>query len=308
MTPLRPGHAAARRAFTLVELLVVIAIIGILVALLLPAIQSAREAARRTACSNNLKQLGLAVANHVSQLQIYPSAANIYTPQHNLISYILPYLEQGNVYNRLDMKKDWNDPANLAFTQVDLDVVRCPSAPAGTGRSFISDYAAATRISDRAFRPLVNAGLIVSRGSDDTLGWEGLMQLKFRVRSGVMTEQRITPEQARDGSSNTMAIVECGGRPMRFTGRTQNGTISGTGHLWASDDAYFVIDREISGVPFPIGKYFNESNFDEIYSFHSGGAYFAFADGSVRYLDESIDPEMFTSLFTRNAGDLVRAK
>ncbi len=103
--------SGARRGFTLVELLVVIAIIGVLVALLLPAVQAAREAARRIQCTNNMKQLGLAVLNYESAKKELPPAYTV-KPKHNYVAFILPYIEQGPLAGQYNLKKDWNDAGN----------------------------------------------------------------------------------------------------------------------------------------------------------------------------------------------------
>ncbi len=121
----------ARRGFTLVELLVVIAIIGVLVALLLPAVQAAREAGRRSSCSNNLKQIGLAVHNYMDTLRCLPPAA-CYAPGWVSDSWsaqarILPYLEQANLQNLINFNLSYADGANLPVTRTRVPIYLCPS-------------------------------------------------------------------------------------------------------------------------------------------------------------------------------------
>jgi prepilin-type N-terminal cleavage/methylation domain-containing protein/prepilin-type processing-associated H-X9-DG protein len=287
--------------FTLVELLVVIAIIGVLIALLLPAIQSAREAARRSQCSNHLRQLGTAVKTHVATKRYFPPATSYHSPRHNVINYILPYVEQASVYERLDLSRDWNSTDNLPHTEVTLPFLLCPSAP--RGREYVSDYAACTRIAKKdGFGPLVAAGLVTSRGGDGNRKWEGLLQHRLRIVDGKLIEYRITTAHVRDGLSNTMLLFEDAGRPDHYehgalveAGATKDGR-------WASHNSFFVIDKNCNQ-----GQLMNCSNREEVYSFHPGGAVFAFGDGSVHFLSETLNPEAFISLLTRDAGDVTPA-
>ncbi|MEX0792571.1 MAG: DUF1559 domain-containing protein, partial [Pirellulaceae bacterium] len=159
MASLAQRRKAVRGAFTLVELLVVIAIIGVLVALLLPAVQQAREAARRMSCSNNLKQLGLAIHNHESTYKYVPTyriqftAAEYPTSPANpyfaltgdaqspigVLGQLLPYLEQGNISDMIDMRRSLIDPVNLPLpfpgglndpgVLAPVSVFVCPSTP-----------------------------------------------------------------------------------------------------------------------------------------------------------------------------------
>ena len=121
------------RGFTLVELLVVIAIIGILIGMLLPAVQSVREAARRTQCMNNIRQLSLAALNYESAHMHFPSG--VFDDDDNLrdalrVGWVdmLPYIEQGNLYQQYDLDSDWKSTNNVALIEIEVPIFRCPSS------------------------------------------------------------------------------------------------------------------------------------------------------------------------------------
>ncbi len=274
----------------------VIAIIGILIALLLPAVQAAREAARRTQCSNNLRQLGLATLMHVNVHEIFPPAAS-FNPNHSMISHLLPFIEQDAIARNIDLSKDWAHADNRPFTEVNVATLICPSAPGGREDNYVSDYAPATRIDSRAYGSLVSGGLVESRGANNSSGWDGILRLRG-TSAGI---QQRGPAGVRDGLSQTFLLFEDGGRPQYFIeGRPQSSSIT-SGYKWASEGLYFVIDYTCKG-----NSFFNCRNWDEIYSFHTGGCNFLYADGSVHFHSESMDPEVFVSRFTAAAGDVIR--
>ncbi len=238
------------------------------------------------------------------------SATSFQSPKHNVINYILPYVEQGNIYDKLNLDEDWNSAANLPNTQVNLKVVTCPTAPGG--RQYISDYLAITRIDKAAenprtnsyghmdFKSLVDNGKVADRGAITSTKWEGVLQSRLRKIDGVIVEFAISRAHVRDGVSNTFLLFEDGGRPKKYVeGKEVSGTISGG--EWASHQNYAIIDWTCND-----GQMMNCSNHDEIYSFHSSGCNFAYADGSVHFHSESMDPEVFVSLFTRDAGDMAK--
>ena len=320
----------ARHGFTLVELLVVIAIIGILIALLLPAVQAAREIARRTQCLNNMKQLGLAMHGHIDARQTLPpmftqdgayySEAEVgyktkakYHEQlpiqtdHNFIAFILPYMEQVNVHTIYRFDRHFKDPLNKPAYSTRIPFLLCPTAPAPETRpesaaaawaAFPSDYAIHFRFQPGWRTHFLNARAITNRGS-----YLWFAPYKQNEESPVA---RIS-----DGLSNTILIIECGGRPGEYNVEGANGgnTTLITGAGWVDQDAWFDTGNWCDGKVLNVGgtQAFNCLNNNEIWSFHNGGCNFLMGDGSVKFLSQTIDLDTFVSLTTAYAGDIVDA-
>lgn len=196
---------AVRRAFTLVELLVVISIIGILVGLTMPAVQQAREAARRVTCQNNLKECAIALHHfHDAHGQFPPGCLRQGAVDHSWATFILPYLEQENLYNQIDLTKRWDAPGqNWAAAKTVVPVFRCPSSifhmPGDT------DYAGIR-------------GSIVTASSWATYGSNGVL---VRVSQDGPSEVRIA--DVTDGTSNTILVAESADRSAEEHGHWADG-------------------------------------------------------------------------------------
>ena len=201
------------RAFTLVELLVVIAIIGILVAMLLPAVQAAREAARRVQCTNNMKQIGLAFLNHENEFRKFPSGAEGWNEQgsqwlgHTAFAQILPYMELTEIKDMIVPDRRWIDPANnnVGFAKLQPTQYLCPSDPEALGRALHGGFARANYVvsygKDWVFPPPMPTYQPQARppGSDpEELETGGA----FRYETG----RRI--EDFRDGTAHTLMASE----------------------------------------------------------------------------------------------------
>lgn len=325
-----------RVAFTLVELLVVIAIIGMLVSLLLPAVGAARESGRRTTCTNNMRNLAVSVHSHLAAKEAFPPASQFRTggnfskfsppdpARHSMITFLLPFFEQGNIYDGFDMKFDWNDnrySRNEANAKQNLGgILVCPSAPGGREDNHISDYNAANRIdptTSDGIGSMIQSGVVQNRatgtGSPDFGNWrpewDGVMQrysVNHTSNCRTRCEDRRVVRQAhvKDGLSNTFLLFENAGKPQCFTrGQyddecTANGDI--TRFRWASSTLYMRLNDSCAG-----GRMINCNNNSQPYGFHPGGANFANADASVRFIEQGIEPDVFVSLFTLAAKDLA---
>ncbi len=308
--------------FTLVELLVVIAIIGILVALLLPAVQAAREAARRMSCTNNLKQIALAMHNHESTYQMMPYSKRDTLPQRSWAPDTLPYLEQSNMVSgaSYDLHENWWRSTtysgvpipNAATVQLHLAVFNCPSTPnqrrmqskAETPPEQNKVGACGDYFVTEGVSPAINAELIAAdqfpTGSD--------LQGALRKFPNANTFAMIT-----DGTSHTILLGECAGREDVYRGRkrtpavadkTQSGCARARGGAWATNDNPYEIGMRVewctgSAIPGPMKINSSNEHSFLFYSFHPSGSNFAFADGSVRLLSESIRLRVLANLVTR---------
>jgi prepilin-type N-terminal cleavage/methylation domain-containing protein len=205
--------------FTLVELLVVIAIIGVMVGLLLPAVQAAREAARRMQCSNNLKQIGLGMHNHHDTFRHLPSNVRpnaLSTVRIRWATFLLPYIEQNTLFEQIDQNRNWSDAVaatpgqtpNRTLFGTRIQTYECPSAPNGT----IIDGAPAPE----TWAPIVaNGDYAGFYGVSPELQTLGLAdQASVGVSNGALSKTvRLNFRDFTDGLSNTLHLTESAGRP-----------------------------------------------------------------------------------------------
>ena len=297
------------RGFTLIELLVVIAIIAILIALLLPAVQQAREAARRTQCKNNMKQLGLALHNYHDVYTTFPSGWVAVEPgvgpnAHDGLNgagwgtMVLPYLDQAPLYNQFDADLAIENPANFSFIDNVLPAWQCPSDPK-PDKWEILEEATGMPFSPPVILPAAN--YIGSFGTEELDGCENAPGTAPVAASGqcegdgvLYHNSKVRIRDITDGTTNTFIVGE------RRTDEQMGWYSTWPGMVAGGEEAFQRILGSSDHVP-------NDpaAHLDDFSSRHEGGAQFVLGDGSVRFISENIDHGLYQSLATIQGGEVV---
>ncbi|TWU26077.1 DUF1559 family PulG-like putative transporter [Bythopirellula polymerisocia] len=313
--------------FTLVELLVVIAIIGVLVALLLPAIQAARESARRSQCTSQMKQIGLACLMYEGQKKELPPAytsggVNVTNDQaafysHNLITFLLPFIEQQNIADLYNFKQNWNEqrkknPNGMTNFEVSrsypLSLMQCPSV-GSREEDVVSDYSVSAYISAAQTTGFALQELeqrLNRLAPEDQ--WASILNNYDPTRTYY---KPVRLAQISDGTSNSFMLFEIGGRPTVYNrSHIVNGQTNSYGRFWANSENWFALhgnytDESGNDKNNCDGQMINCTNLEEIYSFHPGGANFTYGDGSVHFISEDLDIVTFAALHSRAGGEVV---
>jgi prepilin-type N-terminal cleavage/methylation domain-containing protein/prepilin-type processing-associated H-X9-DG protein len=320
--------ARDRRGFTLVELLVVIAIIGVLVALLLPAVQAAREAARRGQCQNHLKQWTLAMHNFHDTNGKFPYFTQVIPSRQNWAPFVMPYLEQSNLVAAYNINTHWYNAPNLAVTQIPLKVFSCPSDRPKAMWTDQTNYVSARG------NYLVCYGNLTWGSATAVGAGHGIFGLA-ESPVPVPSSNTFTPYQARfaditDGSSNTLmmseVIVARADNNQGGGGTWQNGDFRG--HIWhdatMSSPSHCpnifmtingpnstVADNAMCGtIPnpdrlMPCTNGASTSRQNAARSRHPSGVNISAADGSVRFVSNSINLVAWRALGTMDGGEVV---
>jgi prepilin-type N-terminal cleavage/methylation domain-containing protein/prepilin-type processing-associated H-X9-DG protein len=316
--------AAARRGFTLIELLVVIAIIGVLVGLLLPAVQMAREVARRMSCTNNLKQLALAAHHYHDATGQFPTGARLPidvagTPSGgtNLWVELLPYFEQANLYEQWDYRDNRNNVAGgRTATQAKvIQTLLCPSDPLPARVWELTAETGASPPWSRGFYGLSSYGGNAGKRAVHTGGPPSFSRIS---RDGVFyLDSNVRLADILDGTSNTFLVGERlhhdpefdRQRPLVWPDATPVGGWGRWGYV-ANAGAMFQVTLH-TAVPInyrmpPEGDFTALENRGCAFgSAHPGGSNFAFADGSARYVGESLPLATLQGLSTRAGGEVA---
>jgi len=306
-----------RTGFTLVEMLVVIAIIGVLVALLIPAIQAARESARRTTCQANLKQIASAVQQYHAKFQVFPPGSLGGRTQHGWMPALLTYIEEESIASIYNWNVSWDDPSNQEAISTRLEALACPSTALRDDR--LDQVALGIKAAISDYAPVGNVDPIV------------LPQLSPAPKTliGVMPRLNLTAtpkprwtrvQDIRDGVSSTIVVVEAAGRPAFFTvggdlgppdsdpgggnSVVVGGRVQGAG--WADPNSFLRFhSSSANGLTSPGSCAVNCTNNNEAFAFHPGGVYCSFADNSVHFLVDEMSVKVYAALVTRHGGEII---
>lgn len=310
--PTSPSAARLRSGLTLIELLVVICIIGVLVALMFPAVQMARESSRRTACKNNLRQVGLGILNFESTYRKFPPGKSWSGPPSNPTSFarawptfILEYVEQKPLHDQINFKLSFTDPANLPATTQLIRLYLCPSTgrveehrtqrgqltklggKPGEGLGCI-DYMGISGPDKDSKHP--ESHVVYGRQRGVLIGTKGLPQ------APELTEPPpVTAASIKDGLSHTICVVECTGRGVAM----KDGVIDALHGAWAAGNNVSHIDGSINSKTPKV--WYSE----QIYSDHPGGAQVLMCDGTVHFVPKNTSKSLLRSLCTRDGEEAL---
>ncbi|MCG6158164.1 DUF1559 domain-containing protein [Rubinisphaera margarita] len=314
-------HSPRRAAFTLIELLVVIAIIAILVALLLPAVQQAREAARRTQCKNNLRQVGLACHNYHSTYVTFPPGRVVYDGNDStgsatkvvtgFLAMVLPFVEGSNLSDIYDQTYGFDDPANQEAVNTVVPLFICPSAPGERITPIYSGWNVGWTTDVSLLPPETGA-------ASDYFGVRGVHHLDgaglhiWESDVGVMNETGSKLRDITDGSSNTILLFEMAGKPEHWKLGKKQGTPTNAQFYqhgpWAGNNGVGIYNWSADGTSRGCDgcrNFINVDNMFSPYSFHQGTINVMLADGSTRSLSENVDYTTLVNLCRKQDGAVL---
>jgi prepilin-type N-terminal cleavage/methylation domain-containing protein/prepilin-type processing-associated H-X9-DG protein len=321
--PARNGRfsaEAARCGFTLVELLVVIIVIATLIAILLPAVQAARESANRISCANHLKQIGAALQIYNTQLGTFPPgalAADSWVDKSNQhvmvwdeaatgqfgqswMLHIMPYVEQQSTFRQWNFRSNVLGNANLA--QVDFPLFYCPSRRSGVRGEDIQIMFQNWNAGGTDYGACVGGGNAAEdMYQNHPMHWGPYLDGNWGELTGIFAVNSMRRStELRDGASHTIMIGEL--QRLTLPCGTNLGCSSWSHDGWAAGGVANLFDTGMSSpIPNPGGM--NNNFYQSPGSDHLGGAQFGFADGSVRFIDQSINVNVFVALGTITGGE-----
>jgi prepilin-type N-terminal cleavage/methylation domain-containing protein/prepilin-type processing-associated H-X9-DG protein len=290
------GHRRYPNAFTLIELLVVIAIIGVLIALLLPAVQKVREAANRMRCQNNLRQIGIALHDYHDAYGVLPPGDRTVNPanQMSFLVFILPFIEQDNLYRQFDLSAKYTK--NLAMGLVKVPNFLCP-----TGTVLFTQYGSGEWSDGQQTYTTHYYGVAGARGlNPETMQPYDVIsdnQGDIATQGVLGRDSAVRLTDVPDGTSNTFMVGEISWKD------------ANTYRIWIRgnyDDRDITSCRNVAyalnSTPYDGADNFNDVSFG---SNHAGeGANFAYADGSVHYVSANVNLGLYLATASRNGSEV----